>query len=708
MATPTSGQQAAAQNGTGRRRKVASAAGAARYHKPIGSEIGQARDASHAAIQSDQGARKNYGDLINGDAAAQRKALDGMGTEDLNKLADIAFSFKSTDPKVVQLRIAARNAQARRGIRVPVGQTQTKASGVRTAAKVAVGSKGVKGKPVAKKAAPAPARNMRGSVKAMSQVGPASARLIELSIVEDKTGRTPRDASHTSKLGNFPIPDVAHLRKAVNAIGRAKPEHRPIIARHIISRARALNAEHLVSDHIKHYARGHREPGTVGMSRVEADEIELAGRWKHGYIPLDAEALASKMKGRTGGKRWWGDGTHGGVSGHLKPHGSPKSGSPGRGVARPHQVSAEQKALGRSEREARLQQSQRAVADRGKAYYKISSTPEYQRAEQIASNRAYKNSYEKTSRAERDRIAKSGASKPTRQDVEQAARELQREREIYGGKTRSEAYRQRFDRGMNHTDIEEELKGIEARRLLAERKSGTVKRGSATSTPQVVDGSTKRTNVVKSGSAETKPRGAIVNDTYTRGHAGVKDGSGKVPTTASVGNALKKAGFAKSTSVKATTNHRGQQVGSGSRTAGYEVRKGLKAGEIEVRIESAHRGSSRGLSPQDAARRKTEEQHFVSALEESGFSVTKQGEWHIVTGGSAGTGSETKVKVTPKQLELLRAGAAHPNGEVRVRNAMQGESLAAQGLTKKIGSKIYLTDKGRAYLATLAGGQGKA
>lgn len=314
MATPTSGQAAAQQNGTaktGKKRKVASAAGAARYHKPIGSEIGSPRDANHAAIQSDQGARRNYGDLINGDPNKQRQALEGMSTADLNKLADIAFSFKSSDPKVVALRIAARNAQAKRGIRP--GQTQTRG-------KVAVSSKKVlaKKKPVRKaaaKPAPAPAgRNMRGSVKAMSRLGPASRRLIELA--------ADTKAKDTSKFGNYPVPDVAHVRKAIQAIGRAKPEQRPAIARHIIARAKALNCEHLISDNIRHYARGSREPGTVGMSQAEADAIELAGRWKHGWIPLDAVAHASKMKGGKG-KPWW-EG-----SGNLKPHGSPKSGSPG-------------------------------------------------------------------------------------------------------------------------------------------------------------------------------------------------------------------------------------------------------------------------------------------------------------------------------------------------------------------------------------------
>jgi hypothetical protein len=39
---------------------------------------------------------------------------------------------------------------------------------------------------------------------------------------------------------------------------------------------------------------------------VPTDEvIELAGKWKHGYIPLDATALREKMKGQVSGKQWW-------------------------------------------------------------------------------------------------------------------------------------------------------------------------------------------------------------------------------------------------------------------------------------------------------------------------------------------------------------------------------------------------------------------
>lgn len=47
---------------------------------------------------------------------------------------------------------------------------------------------------------------------------------------------------------------------------------------------------------------------------VDSEVIELAGKWKHGWIPLDATAVSSKTKGKGvggsgGNKKWWsGDG----------------------------------------------------------------------------------------------------------------------------------------------------------------------------------------------------------------------------------------------------------------------------------------------------------------------------------------------------------------------------------------------------------------
>jgi 8-oxo-dGTP pyrophosphatase MutT (NUDIX family) len=56
---------------------------------------------------------------------------------------------------------------------------------------------------------------------------------------------------HSVKLSTgwaFPIPDKDHVRRAVHAYGRAKPQDRAAVRRHIISRARALGATDLIPE----------------------------------------------------------------------------------------------------------------------------------------------------------------------------------------------------------------------------------------------------------------------------------------------------------------------------------------------------------------------------------------------------------------------------------------------------------------------------
>jgi hypothetical protein len=310
MASPKSGTAASKKNGTassGKVRHVASQGGVKRYHKPIGAEIGGPRDAQSAAIQKDQGARKNYSDLINGDPKSQREALGKMSEEDLNKLADIAFSFKSGNSQVVALRIAARNEQARRGNKIAPGVTQS--------------SGGSKPTPYDRGA-----QSKINYALSGGEIGPQTQRVVELVAAATKLKNT------TTGLGNFPIPDVNHLRKAIQAIGRAKPADRPAVARHIIARARALKATHLISPAIKAHAMGKAAGGSgkqanpfgkKELTAVQRQALELAGHWKHGYIPLDAAARASKMKGGKG-KPWWNESA--GTGGSSRPQGSPKSG----------------------------------------------------------------------------------------------------------------------------------------------------------------------------------------------------------------------------------------------------------------------------------------------------------------------------------------------------------------------------------------------
>lgn len=621
MATPTSGAAAAQQNGTaktsgGKKRHVASQAGVTRYGKPIGSEIGGPRDANHAAIQSDQGARGNYGKLISGDAKAQRSALDGMSTEDLNKLADISFSFKSANPQVVALRIAARNAQARRGIHVKVGQTQTN--------------------PTAAKKAPS-----KGMVHAMAnRVGPASRRLVELANAAEE---------HTASTGSFPVPDVAHVRKAISAIERARPEQRPIIARHIIARARALNCEHLISDAIRHYARGHREPGTVGMSRAQQQEIELAGRWKHGYIPLDSVAMSEKMKGRTGGKKWWGDSTRGGVSGNLKPHGSPKSGSAkperhGGPVRNPHQSSPEQKALGQQERRQRQEESAKARAP------KLNLQPRHAPASdaQLQARRANAKRVED----------QATAARKTGQDTEAAIK--------------------RMTAGDSNI-----------------RREG---------------GSTKLTKMVKSGFADSKPRGAKVDTSK------LETPAGKSPTAFGA-EYVQKHGAEKARAEAAKL-----RAGSPDKTdlrlavalesaAGKPKPGNMRIGDHEYRnmsdVNVPKPGDKQDTTDKSklawASDYRTPGQ--VHAAVASGKITPAQGNALLEDMGRAAApksrtipdkpATDAPVRLTPKTREALQN--AGPDGTVTFRTSNQGLLLEGQGLVHRPGGRgpFLITEKGR-------------
>jgi hypothetical protein len=268
MAAPTSADSAAASNGTKKKRYVRTQQGSARYRVPVGAEIGSARNKDAEGIQKDKGARDNYSALVGGDPKARQEALSKMSTADLDKLADIAFSFKSSNPQVVALRIAARNEQSKRGNKIKPGQT-TSSGGSGYAAKQA-------------------SINYSSTApKAFTNNGP-SERLVELVRARRKAAVNP---------------DLSHLRAIVQNIDKAAPETKQAIAEHAVALAQTLGAEHVLSDRV----------------------IELTGKWKHGFIPVDAEAVRVKMKGGKG-KQWW-------SAGGGRPKGSPK-GSGGGGKQR--------------------------------------------------------------------------------------------------------------------------------------------------------------------------------------------------------------------------------------------------------------------------------------------------------------------------------------------------------------------------------------
>jgi hypothetical protein len=96
--------------------------------------------------------------------------------------------------------------------------------------------------------------------------------------------------------GGFPITDVASLKNAIRAFGRAKDK--PAAKRHIIRSAKRLGHPELIP-------KGWR--GTVADLSTEVVDLALTkdgrksykrrGKWGHGFVPLDAEAKEAKAKG---------------------------------------------------------------------------------------------------------------------------------------------------------------------------------------------------------------------------------------------------------------------------------------------------------------------------------------------------------------------------------------------------------------------------
>jgi hypothetical protein len=280
---------------SGKKRVVRTAAGAKRYKVPIGAEIGTARNASAAQAQKDTESTGRYTDLVGQDRGAQATAMKGLNDDQLQRLSRVAYSFPSSDPNVVRLRLGVAAELQRRGMNVNdfggLGKGSARATGP---------TKG-KLKPKAKgKVAPNP-NSSAGIQAAMTRM-----------YGNKKPARTLRK--------NLSMPQ---LRQALGAFSKVASGKREVVAKYLVNQAIELGVPHMLGRSI------------LDASGRAAEVIELAGKWKHGYIPLDAAALASKMKGRTGGKQWWTGGARsgkgsGGTKGRLHdavgiPKGSGKS-----------------------------------------------------------------------------------------------------------------------------------------------------------------------------------------------------------------------------------------------------------------------------------------------------------------------------------------------------------------------------------------------
>lgn len=367
------------KGGTGGKRYVRTQQGAKRYGKPVGAEIvANPRDARGAKAQSDQESVGRYKSLVSGDSKAQAAAMQKLTPDQLARLSEVAFSFKSSDQNVVRLRVGVAAEMKRRGMDVNQhgglggrGASGPAPKGGQTGAKASSGSTGsagpgidvinwstgerthvaTKGETAAAKKSSAEAtrasaktaREQLAAAKKAQHDAEVAARKAEAEKVrlaraaeaEKKRKQAQADTlerirannaarqsssgtksrvvrlSHTQEgpsMSGFRIDSVQKLRAAVDAFGRVRPEKREQVASYIWRSALNLSATHMVSRAVCLAAQV--DPDTV---------LELAGKWKHGWIPLDATAVSSKTKGKKGANPWWSGGADAGpLSSHKR------------------------------------------------------------------------------------------------------------------------------------------------------------------------------------------------------------------------------------------------------------------------------------------------------------------------------------------------------------------------------------------------------
>ena len=249
----TSKGGSAPRSGSRRKRYVRTEAGARRYHVPVGAEIGSARNAKAAEAQKDTESTDRYRQLVGTDARAQAEAMQGLDDDQVKRLAQVAYSFRSSDQNVVRLRLGVAAELKRRGF----------------------------------------------NVNDFGGLGGGSAR------PTGPSKKKPVSASSSPTGGYYRMVrerklSVPQLRKALGVFSKISPDKRKVVARYLTGQAIELGVPHMLG-------RSVIELATPDQQRV----IELAGSWKHGWIPLDAAALSDKMRGRTGGKQWWSGGGSG-------------------------------------------------------------------------------------------------------------------------------------------------------------------------------------------------------------------------------------------------------------------------------------------------------------------------------------------------------------------------------------------------------------
>lgn len=318
-----------------------------------GGKFAPARNAQAAEAQKDAGAQANYGKTLGaGDAKDQ---LAGMSPEDLIALSKAAYSFKSSDPKVVALRISIANEIAKRGGNVndygglgkgtPGGPKPL--GGPTAAAKKAAATKKTAKKPAAKKPAakkkPAepPKKSATGAAR-VSASEDGSAKYADGTVYDPdtKTYRKPIKAAHVdgdalalayryrhgwvlldgsgnpvTEKKNKTAADLEQLKKLADRMGpqsRAAADYKKALA-DAKPGAKPGGAKMSTQQHANHLAMlksaGERRDHASRMSTAElrATDTELINRankaGKAGLVSVHHKVVKAELTRRTSGGR---------------------------------------------------------------------------------------------------------------------------------------------------------------------------------------------------------------------------------------------------------------------------------------------------------------------------------------------------------------------------------------------------------------------
>jgi hypothetical protein len=101
--------------------------------------------------------------------------------------------------------------------------------------------------------------------------------------------------------GRYPIRNVADLRKAIQAFGRATDADKPALKAFIKARARALGAVALIPEtwDLSRPGDGHTSAPQGGHTKQyghKKGDLGAKADWHHGYSPLSTDAFALKAK----------------------------------------------------------------------------------------------------------------------------------------------------------------------------------------------------------------------------------------------------------------------------------------------------------------------------------------------------------------------------------------------------------------------------